>query len=406
VPRDDATVVTVMIGFKVGSRDEDDKDSGVSHFLEHMAYKGTTKRPTPQSIAEFIDGLGAGHNAFTAKDHTGYYVKLSPDHITDAFDFLSDIVINSTIPEVEVEKERNVILEEIKMYEDMPMYLAAEEFEKAVHQDGDLARLIIGTRDTVKHMTREQILEYKSSHYFANNAVLLIVGNLGDKTEQELTDLTEKYFTLQEKAKSAGKELRTKSVKKLNIINKKTEQSNLVIGFPACGIEDEDYYAVKLMAKILGGSMSSRMWTHVRENLCLAYEIETGYSSFLGEGYVATYAGVSNDKVEKATEAILHEYNAMKSGDISDSEIARAKEIIKGRILIDVEDSGGIAHDFLYDELMLGEIEPYNIEIEKFNSVTKDDITRVANKFLDLSKIVFSGVGPEIADTSILSLLK
>ena len=406
VPKSSTEVVTAMILFKVGSRNESDEIAGISHVLEHMHYKGTEKLPTGLKIAEFIESLGGEHNAFTGKEYTGYYTKLVPKHLEKAFEFLSDILINSKFDANELEKEKNVILQEISMYEDLPMAMVENYFEEAVFGQNALGRDVIGRRESVQNVDQKKLVKYRDEHYSGENGVLVLAGNFGELSEEKIIDLTEKYFKFPEKKASELSEIEINKEKNHKIITKKTEQSHLAVGFRTVPLDNPDYFKLDLLAMILGGSMSSRMFEEIRENRGLAYAVRTCTSNFIESGMIITQAGVPHEKVYEATEAIIGEYKKVKTEKVPEEELAKAKEIINGKMLIKFEDSEELAHYFASDKLLLGKIIASEELVKIYQNITTDDIMDVANKYLTDERMGLAFIGPEFTKEKVEEILK
>lgn len=405
-PRRETQAVTVMFGVGVGSRDEPSDIAGVSHFIEHMNYKGTKKRPTATDVAEFIDDIGGISNAYTSKEHTAYYIKISSDHILDAFDYLADNIQNSTNITEEFDREKGVVIEDLKMHKDRPMEEVAELFEEAIFTDKSFGRRIGSCPKTVRQITREDLVNFKNKTYSAENSVLAVVGNFGGFSEKELSKKIGDYFVLNYGSKISRKTSGVVSNKTVTTGEMKTEQSNLIIGFAAPSAKNEDRYSARLLAQILGGSMSSRMFTEIREKRGLAYAIETSYQAYSDAGYLATQAGVAHQNIEKTIEAIMKEYKKIISEKVSQSELKRAKEIIKGGILIGIEDSKNLADMLIFMELIQGKLETPEELIKRYQAVSADEVLAVAKKYINFKQMVVSLVGPKINKDKINKLLK
>lgn len=401
VPRSSTRVVTTMVLFRVGSVDESNKNAGISHFLEHMHYKGTKKRRTGLDVSAFIESIGGQHNAFTGKEYTGYYAKITPDHLENAFDFLSDNLLSPLFDPKEMEKEKGVVIEEINMYEDNPMATVHRDFENVVFGENELGRDIIGTKKSVSDVTPIDLKNYKNKFYSASNAVLVLSGNFGKRTEKEVKALAEKYFTFAKGKGNKRAKIHFDPTTRVHISKKKTEQSNIVLGFKTVGISDPDFFPLSLLATVLGGGMSSRMFEEIREQRGLAYSVKTHQDSYVQSGALFTQAGVPNDKVEEAILAIANEYKKAKEG-VSEIELNKAKEITIGKMLISLEDSEEEAFQYA-QEILLAEkafMTPEMV-IEKYRKVTKDDILRVAKKYLCEDKLVLAAIAPKLSQAKI-----
>ena len=287
--------ITILILFAVGSRYENKKNSGVAHFLEHMMFKGTKKRPNPSIISNELDSLGAEFNAFTSKEYTGYWIKVEKNKVEKASNILSDIIIESTINKPEMDRERGVIIEEFNMYQDNPMMHVEDIFENCLYGDTPAGRDTIGTKETITGMTRKDLVNFFDAYYSPENATLLFSGNLSGIN---IKKLAEKFFN-KKKLNDRGKKYQKKDLvqdeqKKpvVKIEHKKTDQAHLMLGVRASHYRAEDNLVSKIISVILGGSMSSRLFMNLREKNGLAYYVRTNLDSYTDSGYLVTQAGV------------------------------------------------------------------------------------------------------------------
>jgi len=287
-------------------------------------------------------------------------------------------------------------LEEIKMYEDIPQAVVAELYDQIALGNNSLGRKISGTAETVKSITKDEMLSFKSSHYSYQNAVVAIAGNFQNHKENEIVAEIEMNFKLEKKTVLAEEKLLLPTGCRIEIKQKKIEQSNIIIGFIGPSLKDTDWPAARVLTKILGGSMSSRMFMEVREKLGLAYHIETDINFFTDTGLFGTFAGVDNNQVYRATEAIIEQYQKMTEEVVSTEELERAKEMLCGKLLIEMEDSEELACGYAFDELLTGRIETIEETIAKYRAVTKENILDCAIKYFKMDEIVFAGVGPKI----------
>ncbi|MCX6808504.1 MAG: pitrilysin family protein [Candidatus Berkelbacteria bacterium] len=397
VPDSSKRVLTSMILFGVGSRSEAEKEAGISHVLEHMHYKGTKKRPSPLSISEFIENIGGEHNAFTSKEYTGYYVKVAGKFLENSLDFISDLVVNPLLPAKDLEQEKKVILQEVDMYEDLPSEVAANNFEEALFGKNALGRDVIGFKSTIKSVTKEDLVRYRQGFYTSGNAVLILAGNFADLTEDKVIKLIEKYFNLHKAETSEIPTIKLNNQKSFKIVNKPTEQSHLVIGFRGLPTNHPDRYKMRLLALILGGSMSSRMFTEIREKRGLAYAVRTSTGNYRETGSIETLAGVPHERVLETVEAIIAEYEKMKDG-VTESELKRAKEIIYGRMLINMEDTNEVASHFGMAELLSGKIQTLDEVAAIYEKITVSDIEKTAKRYLVPEGMALSYVGPNLKE--------
>ncbi len=405
VPISTSNVVTTMLLFGAGSRDEAVETAGIAHVLEHMHYKGTKKRPTSFEIADFIESIGGEHNAFTGKEYTGYYTKVASKNLEKAFDFLSDLLINPLFDAEGLENEKKVILQELSMYQDMPMEVVASNFEELIFGQNALGRDIIGTKKSILNVSRNDLLEFKKRYYQPSNTILVIAGNF-QQFESKLDKLVDHYFTFEKTGITKKATLGLVEPKLIGMKKKKTEQSHVCLGFRGVSATSNDRFALRLLSIILGDSMSSRMFIEIREKRNLAYAIRTSMSTYVEAGSIETQAGVAHDKVVEAISAILNEYKKIKKTGVTLSELRKSQEIISGKMLISFEDSENIANFFANSELFgTGDLSPEEILL-KYNQVTTDEIKRVAEKYLDFDKLSVSVISPTDLTTKILKTIK
>lgn len=393
IPNKATDAVTSLLLAKAGSRYENESISGLSHFIEHMFFKGGNRYRSTQEVSETIDGIGGEFNAFTSKEYAGYYIKTAKDNLETALDVLSDMMINASFPESEFLREQQVILEEINMYEDNPMHKAAMSFEELLYGDQPLGWNIAGTKEKVSSFTREVLMDYKNERYVPDNLLLIISGKYNEKTIKKLID---QYFRFEKK--KSGKEwkkFQSLPDNRLLKISKPIEQTNIVIGSPTVGTGDADKHALQLLSIILGGNMSSRMFMEVREKRGLCYYIYSSADFYLDTGYIATYAGVDSRRTQEAIEAIKKEYERI-GHDLNEAEITRAIAYVKGRMTIQLEDSEARAN-FLGKQLLLEDhIELTGEIIEKLESISIDRLQSTAKKYFSDFRILT--LGPDVSE--------
>jgi len=391
-PLKDSQSVTLLILFKVGSRSESDKLAGASHFAEHMMFKGTEKREDTLAIAKELDGVGAEFNAFTSKDYTGYYVKANSRHLSMAIDVLSDMVLNSKFEEVEVEKEKGVIVEEINMYEDNPLMYIDDLLEQSIFEGSTLERPIAGSRTTVRGLSREDLLGYKNKYYNAKNVSVVMAGNF---TDDNIREIEEKFVI--DGGENANKitpiELNQKSPR-VNLRFKETEQTQVALGFPARDYNHPSYFASKVLAVILGGNMSSRLFMEVRHKHSLAYFVRASVEAYEDVGMFVVQAGLDKERIEKAISLILSELEKIRDIGITDEELNRAKEYLSGKAVLNLEDTSHLAQHYAYDSLFAKELLTPEEKIKKVLAITKDEVERVAKDIIDFNKISLAIIGP------------
>lgn len=396
VPRNDLQSVLLNLWVKTGSRFEEDKKAGLSHFLEHMVFKGSKKRPSAKAISESIDSIGAEANAATSKEWTNFYIKSRSDVIEKSIDILSDIVLYPLLKKEEIEKEKGVILEEIAMYEDTPMIKIYDIFENITFAGSPLARDIAGTKETVSSLKREDFLAYRKNYYYPENMLLTVVGNF---KEEKILRLIKRYFG---ELEGTGKEPLSAwdnfGQKKPNVFlkSKKTDQAHLIVGFRGAEFGHKDRYAETVLSSILGGGMSSRMFIEVREKRGLAYAVKVGVDHGQDTGSFLTYAGVQTTKIKEAINVILDQYFGLrdKKYKINESEFKKAKEYLKGHFALSLENTHTVCDFFSLDELYLGKIRKIESVFEEIDSVSQDDVYRVADNFFQENRLNVAVIGP------------
>lgn len=381
MPSFESATVMVMVG--AGSRYENRLNSGISHFLEHMAFKGTQKRPSAMSIASLIDGIGGEFNAFTGKESTGYYIKAENSHLSLMMDVLSDMLKHMLLDEKEIEKEKGVIFEELNLYEDTPSRKIGDIFEQLLYGDTPLGWDIGGEKKIIKKITRQDFLKYMKSLYSADNMTVVVAGGVDvDKVEKMAVD----YFGKMDTFKTIPFEKIVEKQEKpaLFVKKKRSEQAHLAIGFRTVGDGDPDRYPLAVLAAVLGGGMSSRLFEEVREKRGLAYYVRTHADHYMDCGSLATFAGVDPKRAEEAVQVIVEEYKKVKEGKapITEEEIKKAKEYLKGHFVLELEDSRSVASHYATEEMLEEEIENPDQVLKKIDSVTKAQIDAVIKKYM------------------------
>ncbi len=394
----DTNTVTVIVAAAAGSKYEAKRINGLSHFLEHMFFKGTKKRPKTKDIAGALDAVGGEFNAYTFQESTAYYAKVNKEHLSLAIDVVSDIYLNSKIEEKEIEKERGVILQEINMYEDNPMMSVGEEFESLLYGDQPAGWRVIGTKENIARVGRKDFVDYRANFYNASNTVVCIVGNLGKIGENGVIREIGKIFARLRKGDVNGKikTIEKQSKPELKIKHKKTDQAHLVLGFRGYNMFHKDRFALALLANILGGTMSSRLFLSVREKLGLAYYVNASDDESSDCGYFSVRAGVDTDKakIEKTVKVILSEIRKVKARGVSEKELQKAKDNLRGKMALSLESSDEVAAFLAGQELSRREIKKPEEILAKIDKVEKNDILRVARDIFVNSGLNLAVIGP------------
>ena len=401
IPMPSVQSVTVMVLVGAGSRYETKKIWGLSHFVEHMAFKGTKKRPTTLEIASLVEGIGGEFNAATSKDHTSYYIKAASKHLPLLLDVLSDMLLNSLFKQEEIDREKGVILEEMNMREDMPIYKVGEILETLLHGNTPLGRRIIGEKEVIKSLKRKDFIEYLQGYYVPENTVIVIAGSAGEirNSKFEIRNLVNKYLgSWKKQSFKKFKKMTDKQTRPaLEVVYKKTEQAHLCLGARAYQQNHPDRFALSVLSTILGGGMSSRLFLEVRERRGLAYYVKSSSERFQDVGYFVTQAGVDLKRIEEAVRVILSEYAKLRNCEIAklkNEELKKAKEFLKGRLILELEDSKEIASLYGIQEILQNKIKTSEEKMKKIEKVTKEDILRVAKDIFRLEKLNLAVIGP------------
>jgi predicted Zn-dependent peptidase len=366
--------ISIGVWLTRGSRHETAERSGIAHFVEHMLFKGTTSR-SAEDIAQAIDSIGGQLDAFTAKEYASYYIKVLDEHLPLAIDILSDIVRNPAFHPEDIEREKKVVVEEIKMVEDTPDDLVHELFTQGFWENHPLGRPILGTRETVESFDSAQLRSYFTNAYTPRNLILSAVGNLEHARVRDLVQ--EKFGSLVQSGEPLNEEA-PRVVPKTIIRNKDLEQSHLCVGVDSYPQKHDDRYSSYVLNTLLGGSMSSRLFQNVREKRGLAYAVFSGLSAYRDAGSFTVYAGCANEAVGQVIDLVVEELRAVKKTPVPDAEIKRSKDHLKGSLMLSLESTSSrmshLARQEIYFDRQFGLDETLS-GIEK---VTADDVQRVA----------------------------
>ncbi|RNC28066.1 MAG: putative zinc protease [Candidatus Dichloromethanomonas elyunquensis] len=383
-------VRSVAIGIWVGagSRNETEGYEGISHFIEHMFFKGTEKR-TARQLAESLEAVGGQLNAFTTKEFTCYYAKVLDEDIALAIDALSDMFFNSRFDSKEIEKEKNVVIEEIKMYQDTPDELIHDLFSQYVWNEHPLGKPILGAEDTIKDLNRDKIQRYLQTKYTPDKVVIAVAGKID---QDEILKQLSIFGDFQRKREDVAVGEPNGSVIR-KAVGKDTEQMNLVIGVPGLGQDDEDMYVMHIINNILGGGLSSRLFQEIREQRGLAYSVYSYHSTFVDTGLFAIYAGTSPAKTQDVIQCILNEMNIIKAEGITEEELKRTKAQIKGNLYLGLESVSSRMSRIGKTELSFGKVKTAEEAVEKLEKVTLSDVKRVLERLWIQDKISILTLG-------------
>lgn len=405
VPLRNTKIVTVLVLVGTGSKYEKKETNGISHFLEHLFFKGTKKRPTTLKIAETLDQVGGAYNAFTTKEITGFWAKVQIHHLDLALDWVSDILLNSTFPKKEIEKEKGVIIEEINMYLDTPTSYIKDLWEKLLYGEQPAGWQILGEKENILKFNRDKILEYFNNHYSSFNTVICLVGDVKPK---EIKEKVRRYFQKINQNLPPKKPPVEEKQKKPEVLiySKKTDQTHFSLGVRGYDIFSSQRYPLIILATILGGNMSSRLFISVRVKRGLAYYIYTNYDATTDTGYLATTAGVDHQNLEEAIKLILAEYKKLKEKRITKKELQKAKDYLRGSLSLSLEDSDFQATFYASQEILEGKILTPRERIKKIDQVSEDDIKKVAQDIFKPEKLNLAIIGPFKEKSRFQKLLK
>ncbi len=418
-PVSGSKALTIMAMFPVGSRYEDKEISGASHFVEHMLFKGTQKRPTHLEISRELDAFGAEYNAFTSKDYTGYYIKTGEVNMEKAFDWLSDIIFNSKIEAEEVEKEKGAIVEELRMYEDNPLMAVENLFERIMFGDNHpLGWDVGGTPESVRGISREQLWHYYQNYYFPKNMVLVVAGNINEvklkkclrpfEAGENRSNLVkaEADSKLKDKFKKFAWDKKVLPLEnRLMVSERKVDQAQVILGFPGLNYNDKDRFALSVLLNILGGGMSSRLFVEVREKKGMAYMVSAGTSVFRDVGVATISAGLDPSRLADAIKVIKSELVKIQQEKVSPKELFDSKNNIAGRTELTMENSSSQAQWFAKQFWFADKVQTYEQLTKKIKEVTISDVQRLAKKIFDFDQMRMAVVGP-MSKEKILGLLK
>jgi predicted Zn-dependent peptidase len=396
--------VSVCIYMGAGSRYESEVQAGVSHFIEHLCFRGTEKRLTAKEISGAIEGVGGVLNGGTDKELTVYWCKVAQPHFSMALDVLTDMVLHSRFEKKDIEKERQIIVEEISMSKDAPNQLVGMILDELLWPDHPLGRDVAGTNKSVAAMTREQMRDYMDSEYSPSNTVISIAGNI---QQDEAVDEVNKVLGKWENKKQRLDYLPYLELKnpRLKVENKETEQTHLCLALPGVSLQDPRRFTLDLMNVILGEGMSSRLFLEVRDKLGLAYNIHSYLDHFHDSGALTVYAGVHPKKLEISITAILEQLTLLKE-KVSAEELTKAKELSKGRLLLRMEDSRSVAGWVGGQEILNGSILDVEEVVAIIDKVTAEEICNVAKELLIGDKLRLSVVGPVKSTDHLEKLMK
>ncbi|MEK7143442.1 MAG: pitrilysin family protein [Patescibacteria group bacterium] len=392
IPMDTPTV-TVLVLVQTGSKYETKNINGISHFLEHMCFKGTKKRPTALDIAKELDGIGSKYNAFTSHEYTGYYAKVEKKHFNTVLDVVSDIYLYPVFDSREVEKEKGVIADEINMFEDTPSRHAHDLFGRLLYGDQPAGWNVAGTKEIIRSLSRDDFAAYRDKHYVASSTIVVIAGNINEVGA--IRKVKEKFAGIST-GKKGGKLKVKESQKKPELLlkHKKTDQTHLVLGFRAIDAFSKWRPALTVIASILGGGMSSRLFQKLRDEMGVGYYVRADGDFYTDHGSIAVSTGVTNSRAGEVVMAILQEFKKLKRELVSSEELNKVKEHLIGNMYLELEPSDEIAMFYGGQEVIVGKTKKAE-EVEKeIRKVTSQQIKELSNKLFNNKNLNMAMIGP------------
>ena len=393
IPMESTKTVTVLVMTGTGSKYETKEINGISHFLEHMMFKGTEKRPDKLDIARELDGIGAEYNAFTGKEYTGYYAKASVKKVDTVMDVIFDIFLNSKLDSKEIDTERGVIIEELNMYRDMPQRYVSDLFEKLLYGDQPAGWDIGGEKETILKLKRDEFVDYFNTHYIAPRTIVAVAGNVDPEAIKEKV---ERHFKNIRKGEIFDKPAVVERQDKSEVLlhNKKTDQTHFILGVRAYDKFNEKKYPLGILSVVLGGGMSSRLFSEVRDKRGLAYYIGASGESYTDSGFFSVKAGVNNQKTKEAIEVVVEELRKAKKEGITSQELQRAKDQIEGSMALGLEHSDAVAEIYAESLIFHNKILTPEEELDKMKKVTLGQILEVASDIFNDNKLNLALIGP------------
>jgi predicted Zn-dependent peptidase len=390
--QDEAPSATALVMFGVGSRFEEARQSGIAHFAEHMFFKGTERRPTARDISVEIDGIGGDFNAFTGKEYTGYYVKCAAEHLDLAVDVLADMLLHSKFDPDEIEREKGVILEEMAMYRDLPQRYVGNVYDDLLFGDTPLGWDIIGTEDVIKGADRDLFFSFTDRWYTANRTVVGLAGNVSDSARAKVAEHFAQIAPANEGTRDAA--VWSQDGPRVKLHHKDSEQAHLHLGVRAPGLQSDDRYAIGVMNAILGGGMSSRLFTEVRERRGLCYYVYSHHDAYTDAGSLVVAAGVDVKRIDLAITTILEELEKLANDGPDQAEFTKAKNYLKGKFVLGIEDTRGlIMFGARREAVEDGYWEPAQA-LAAIDAITIEDVRRVSALFGNRDQLNLAVVGP------------
>jgi len=382
--------VAVGIWINTGSRQEQPQENGLCHFLEHMLFKGTTSR-SAEEIARSVDSIGGNLDAFTARELVSFNTKVLDEHLPIAFDVLSDLVLNPLFRPEDIEKEKGVILEELKMDQDNPEYLVHEIFTRNFWKDQPLGKPILGTKETVRSFSEQMVRSYYARNYVPSNIIITAAGNF---RHEDMVRLLESNFAALPPGREIGPDPQPATYARIAVRHKKSlEQVHVCLGVPSFPLPHDDRFVCYVLNTLLGGGMSSRLFQEIRERQGLAYAVFSELNAYRDTGCMSIYAGTSVESARKVVESILTEFCRLKQDPVPADELRRAKDYIKGSLMLSLESTSSRMANLARQEMYFGRFFDLDELLESIESVSAENIQRIAQTFFDTRRIALTVLG-------------
>jgi predicted Zn-dependent peptidase len=392
----EAQSTAAMVMYAAGSRYEEPEIGGLAHFCEHMFFKGTERRPTARDIAFEVDSIGGEFNAFTGKEYTGYYIKCAAEHVPVALDVLGDMLLHSRFDADEIEREKGVIVEEMNMYLDTPTDYLPGVYDKLLYGDTPLGRDIIGRKETVRAATRQTFLDYQARWYVPSRMVIGLGGAVDAKTEALAEEL---FGGLQDHPTDSFEPFAGNGSAPVLLHHKESDQFHMRIGGAGLPVGHPDRYIAQVLSTVLGGGMSSRLFTEVRERRGLAYYVFAQHGQYLDAGSLFAQAGVDLSRVDEAVQTVVGELRRPVTERVPDAELAKAKSFLKGRLVLGLEDPRSIVAFGLRGAVLEGRAREITEVLDGIDAVTADDLQRLAGELFAPENLRLAAIGP-VEDTA------
>jgi len=405
VPMKDNPTVTVLVMVEAGSKYETKEINGLSHFLEHMCFKGTTKRPKVIDISRELDGIGAHYNAFTSQEYTGYYAKADFKHLDMLLGVVSDIYLNPVFNENEIEKEKGVIIEEINMYEDLPHRKVQEIFMRLLYGDQPAGWDIAGTKENIRNLKRGDFLDYRQKHYVPSATTVVIAGKFDEK---KILGNIQKIWGNIFAGKKKGKAKTVESQRKPDILlqHKDIDQTHIVLGVRSFDTYSKNNPAMRVLATALSGGMSSRLFQRLRDEMGICYYVRAENDTYTDHGVLQVSAGLDNKRVKEGVIAIMEEFKRLKNENISENELNKVKQQLQGNLYLGLETSDSFAEYCGYQEVLKKPIKTPEQIIAEIQTVTVTDVKKIANKIFQDKNLNLAIIGRFKNKDEFLPILK